>query len=270
MPTLLATTSFSLLAIDIDSLASSPVHRGKGLYYGIAATSDGSIFVAARNRRVSSDVPADQERGEIIVIDREHTVMGSLASEHALRDMHEISWHDGRLWITCSRDNCLVVHDGDTWERWYPLPEDAEAERDLHHYNSLLFEADSLWLLAHNHGDSELLHFDIRERRLLGRRPFGRIAHNIWREDGTLFTCSSADGTVIDEHGNARVVGSFPRGYVRLPDGRRVVGLNAHAERAKRDAVVSHIGIFDDDWKPIATLPLEDEGMVLDLRLAAP
>jgi|SRR3990167_5553446 len=57
---LLLTTSQSFLLLDTDNGESYPLDRGHGLYYGIARNND-RIYVAARNRLVSSDVPQQDE-----------------------------------------------------------------------------------------------------------------------------------------------------------------------------------------------------------------
>ena len=58
----LATTSHSILAIDCETGDARIVHRGAGLYYGIARIGS-DYLVAARRRLVSSPVPRDDERG---------------------------------------------------------------------------------------------------------------------------------------------------------------------------------------------------------------
>ena len=65
---LLITTSFSLLELNTKNGKIRRVLHGDGLYYGLART-DKSIYVAARKRMVSSDVPVENERGEILVFD---------------------------------------------------------------------------------------------------------------------------------------------------------------------------------------------------------
>src|SRR6185312_10154455 len=60
-----ATTSQSVLLVDCVTGQSSVLHRGAGLYYGIARIGS-DLAVAARRRLVSSPVPREEERGCIL------------------------------------------------------------------------------------------------------------------------------------------------------------------------------------------------------------
>ncbi len=268
MTKLLVSTSLSLLEVDLKNNQIRTIHQGKGLYYGISIGKDGHIWSAARNRMASSGINPDSEHGSLLVFDRNYNLIEEISPEFALRDMHQIKWNEDSLWITCSRDNSIVIYNRINWEIWYPLPEDYAANHDVHHYNSLMFADNGVWLLAHNFGNSELLHFELPQRRLQRRIPLGQIAHNIWREDGLLTTLSSGDGTMVDERGGTRTLGGFPRGHTRLADGSHVIGVNEYAERALRDKTTSRIQIYDSEWNSESAVQLDGEGMILDIQLA--
>jgi hypothetical protein len=269
MARLFVTTSHSFLELDTATASFRTLHSGKGLYYGIAQSPQ-HMFLACRNRSVSSGIPVEEERGEIAVFDPAGPSIAFQTAPFPLRDMHEIAWHNDRLWITCPHDNVVVIWDGETWERWHPLPDDHHAEGDIHHYNSFLFLDYGFWLVAHNHGDSEVLFFSLPERRLQRQITLGRIAHNIWEEDGQLFTCSSAEGDVVGDRGFRFKIGGFPRGYAQDESGMRFVGINEYAERAKRDATSAKIVMFDRKWCEVETFHLPDQGMILDIRRSSP
>jgi hypothetical protein len=151
--TLLVSTSHSLLRVDAESGAYEPLHRGRGLYFGIA--SDGTrYFVAARGRMVSSADSAEDERGCILVFDRALRPLGELAAPFPMRDLHEILWQDGKLWVTCSYDNMIAVLDesSNRWESWYPFGPASQPPFDVNHLNSLAFDAGDLCVVAHNCG----------------------------------------------------------------------------------------------------------------------
>lgn len=261
---LLVTTSRSLLLFDAASGEFRPVHRGAGLYYGIAATRR-HYLVAARKRMVSSAEPAAGERGEILVFNRRLEQVGTWQAPFALRDMHEIKWHRNHLWVTCSHDNMLAVRTPDgQWQQWYPLGEPEGEARDINHFNSLCLDGDDLWLLAHNRGPSEILRFDLASRALRQRAPLGRQAHNLWRLGGAWHTCSSADGAIVGEDGCSVPTGGFPRGIARLPGGW-AVGVSALAERSQRDYSAGQIAIFDRRWQELRRHSLPGEGLILDL-----
>jgi len=261
---LLVTTSRSLLLLDADSGAFRPVHRGAGLYYGITETPR-HYLVAARRRMVSSADPADAERGEILIFNRRLEQVGRWQAPFALRDMHEIRWHRKHLWVTCSHDNMLAVRlpDG-RWQQWYPLGEPAGAVRDLNHFNSLHLRGDTLWVLAHNRGASEILQFDLATRSLRQRVALGQQAHNLWRSGGRWHTCSSAEGAIVDEGGRSVPTGGFPRGVARLPCGW-AVGISELAERSRRDFSEGQVAIYDAAWRALRRHPLRGEGLVLDI-----
>jgi hypothetical protein len=261
----LLTTSQSLLLLDTDSGRARRLDAGRGLYYGIAQHAD-RIYVAARKRLVSSDVEQAQERGEILMFDRALRPCGSLRAPFALRDLHEIAWHGGKLWATGSYDNMIAVFDGQRWERWFPLGQ-GEAG-DVNHFNSFMFDADRVWILAHNRGPSELLAFSLETRALLQRVPMGNCAHNIWREDARLFTCSSAHGTLINEDGAVLETGGFPRG-VAFDAATRCVGVSAQVERKERDFTAGKLLVCARDWTVRHEIDLAGEGLILDL-LALP
>ncbi len=241
------------------------IHQGDGLYYGLAA-SDSSIYVAARKRMVSSDTPAEEERGEILVFDLDLNLKERLQAPFPLRDLHQIAWHDEMLWVTCSYDNMVAIWDGKEWQQWYPLGETPDSSRDVHHYNSLFFEGDLVWVLAHNRGPSELLAYSLQNRNLVKRIELGNQAHNIWHEQGQLFTCSSGSGKILGDFGFELETGGFPRGCAF--DGElRYVGISELAEKKDRDLTTGRVLVYDKAWKFVNEINLPGEGLVLDLLL---
>ncbi len=265
---LLVTTSQSLLLVDTDSGSHTTLDRGRGLYYGIAEAG-GKLFVASRQRAVSSSTERDTERGQILVFDRKLQPLGLLTAPFPLRDLHEIAWHQGKLYASCSHDNMVAIYDGANWEQWFPLGgslDDGKGPGDVNHFNSFFFEEGRIWVLAHNRGPSELLGFSLDTRELVERINLGEMAHNIWREDGELFTCSSIDGKIVGERGFVVETGGFPRGVAFAP-GLRAIGVSAMAERRARDFTTGKLALYDDSWKLQKEIVLQDEGLVLDVRV---
>ena len=267
--TLLVTTSHSLLRVDAETGAYQPLHRGRGLYFGIAT--DGTrYFVAARGRMVSSADAAEGERGAILVFDRAMRPLGELAPPFPMRDMHEILWKNGKLWVTCSFDNMIAVLDesSGSWESWYPFGPTPQPPYDVNHLNSLAFDAGDLCVIAHNRGPSELLRFDPTSRALLSRTPFGIQSHNIRRtREGALITCSSGDGTLVSLQGWRLEVGGFTRGIAIFED-ETYVGVSEIAERQERDLSTGQLAVYDRAWNRVRTFALPGEGLVLDLSSA--
>jgi hypothetical protein len=265
---LLVTTSHSLLRVDPESGTSVPIHRGLGLYFGIATDGE-RYFVAARGRMVSSAEPAEGERGRILVFDRALRLVEEMQAPFALRDLHEILWDAGRLWVTCSYDNMVAIYDASTatWEEWYPLGRTAEPPYDVNHLNSLAMVDGSLCMVAHNKGPSEMLRFDPRTRELLSREPFGNQSHNIRETGDGLITCSSGEGALVGSNGWRLEVGGFPRGLL-TQGSEYYVGISEILERKDRDLSSGKVLVFDPQWRLLRTIDLPGEGLVLDIQKA--
>jgi hypothetical protein len=258
----LVTTSHALLSVDSTTGAIEPVHVGSGLYYGIA--NDGTNFYVAARRRLVSEVRAD-ERGQILVFDRELNLIDSWEPDFPLRDMHQILWWRDRLWITCSYDNLIVSTDGHDWQRWYPLGEPQAEPFDRNHFNSLTAHGDDLIVVAHNHGKSALLFFDAENLALRKLIPLGKHAHNVWRQEDEWVTCSSGKQRLIGSRGFKLKTGWFPRGYA-VKDNEIVIGLSERSERYGRDLSCGAINIYDSKWQLRKHLDLGRCGLVLDIH----
>lgn len=262
---LLVTTSHSLLWLDENTGHTVPLHRGAGLYYGIATDAQ-HIYVGARQRLVSSATPASEERGCILVFNHQLQLQDTWRAPFALRDIHEIALHEGTLWVTCSHDDMVALrHPNGQWQAWYPLGEPQGEPRDVHHYNSFAFTPGTLHLLAHNRGASERLEFSLPDRTLRARHPLGQQAHNLWQQGAQWCTCSSGEGRLQGDSGFALVTGGFPRGMARLGS-LAAIGISQLAERQQRDLTDGQIHIYNDQWQLQHQWTLPGEGLVLDLR----
>jgi len=267
----LATTSRSVLLIDCATGEARVVHRGAGMYYGIARL-DSGYAVAARRRTAGSSIPRADERDVILTFDERLRARESIEPPFALRDVHEIAWFDGHLWVTSTFDDRIALFDGSTWEQWSPeLPPHGipasphpDAPDDHHHWNSFFASDDELALLAHNHGPSHIHFFDRRKRSFRRTIALGRQAHNIWRAGDAYATCSSIEGRLVATDGWELRTGGFPRGVCNGPS-HRAVGLSALVERDRRDWVSGAIALYERSWRLVHCVHLVREGMVLDL-----
>ncbi len=257
----LLTTSQSFWLLDTDTGNAQLLSTGNGVYYGIAVHGD-HIYVAARDRWVSSNVPKEEERGFILVFDRDLRPCGTLRAPFPLRDLHQIAWHDGKLYATCSFDNLVALYDGQRWEKWFPLND--KRSGDTNHFNSFLFEEDRVLILAHNWGLSEAMAFSVIDRRLCERVQIGNGGHNLWREEGRLYSCSSSDGVILSDRSFRHQTGGFPRG-VAFDSVSRCIGISEVNERAERSLSTGRVLVRRRDWTPIHEIILPGEGLVLDL-----
>ena len=264
----IATTSQSVLVVDCSTGRGSVLHRGSGLYYGIARIESG-FAIAARRRLVSSLVPRPDERGCILVFDGNFRESSVLEAPFPLRDVHQIAWFDRRLWVTCSHDDQIAIWDGVGWERW--LPEGTSAtdgdsvEPDRYHYNSFYAAGDEFAVVAHNHGPSIVHFFGVGTRSWRRSMPLGNQAHNLWREGDAYVTCSSIEGRLVADTGWELRTGGFPRG-VACTSSERAIGISALRERGQRDWMSAAIAIYDTSWRLSHYVHLVREGMLLDLE----
>lgn len=258
-------TSHSILCVDLKTGVFFPLHRGCGLYYGIT-TNNSMFMVGARNRLVSSCESPDHEQGEILVFDKNFEILSSVKPDSfLLRDIHDISWSDDCLWVTCSYDNMIAIWNGSDWKQWYPLGREDCEPLDKNHFNTFFFDCDFIWIVAHNKGPSELLKFNKKSLRLESRAFLGYQAHNLWRENGGMYTCSSGEGAIVGTNGFRVETGGFPRG-VAFGHGLRCVGISELAERNNRDLTNAKIALFDNSWAYISEIELPNEGLILDIK----
>lgn len=260
---LLVTTSHSVLLIDSESGSANVVERGRGLYYGIAY-SDQAIYIAARERPITPKDERASENGSILVYNYDLKLTDVLTAPFPLRDLHQLAYDDGRLWIACAYDDLIAIYDGETWERWRPLAVEP-GEADRYHLNSIAFFDHKLYLLAHNNGPSEIWQFSLPDRTLERRVALGELAHNIWLEGDEVYTCNSGQGRIESSGGWQIEVGGFPRG-IAITDDQVFVGISEVVERRQRDFTSGSVLVLNREWQPVREIRLPHEGLVLEIR----
>jgi hypothetical protein len=247
------------LRVDAESGTYEPLHRGRGLYFGIAT--DGTrYFVAARGRMVSSADPAEDERGCILVFDRAMRPLGELAAPFPIRDLHEILWGDGKLWVTCSFDNMIAVLDESSgrWESWFPFGPTPQPPYDVNHLNSLAFDAGDPVCRAQFRRERAAAVRSLRAGRCARERPSGsnrttsaaraRRARHVQlgrRHAGFL------DGWCLE-------IGGFPRGIAIFEDEPTWASRNRRAPGSRPEH--RKIMVFDPQWRPCARSCFPEKG----------
>lgn len=264
---ILATTTKSLLAIDIVNEVSYTLHQGKGLYYGIAFN-ENHIFVGARNNNnneATTEEDRQQETGSILVFDHDLNLTDEIISPFAMRDIHQVYYLDGKLFIACSFDNMVAIYDFQKWEKWYPLEKHNE---DYYHFNSINSYNNVLMVLAHNWNrePSQILFFDKNNLKFLDEIKLGYQAHNIWLEGKHLFTCDSANNQIINTNGFQKNADGFLRGASILDDFKIIGSTELIIERQDRIYAGSEIYLFDKFWKGIKKISIKNEGQILEIR----
>jgi len=262
----LVATSQHILLLDIGREMVYRIHSGNGLYYGLCLH-HGRVVAGCRNRLPSED-DSDRanERGSLVFFDEQFGVEREVLPPFPLRDLHGIASLEDRIWITCSFDNFVAIFDPatETWSKWYPPLDAPVRDKDVNHFNTIIKIGDQVGLLAHNWGPSQILFFRYPLLELDSVRPLGVQAHNIFWIDGSLATCSSAEGCLLAESGWQLRTGGFPRGFA-AGDRRRLVGISLNASREYRNAADGIIRVFDEDWRFQADYVLRGVGMILDI-----
>jgi len=266
IPGFLLTTTHHVLAFDGQDRFFC-VHSGKGLYYGIAQ--DGQyIYISCRNQ---TEGPVDataraEEIGTVLILDAVSLlpVTEIRPDDFRLRDIHGISYFDDKLWVTSSFDNLVAVFDptSHSWTKWYPSRDLSARDHDVNHFNTIVGDAESVCLLAHNNGPSDLLLYDRSSLDLNAVLQLGCQAHDIFSAPGGIGTCSSADGMLIASTGWKLRTGGFPRG-VAYGDDFILVGLSQIANRSVRHETSGIVRRFTPEWHYAADYLLPRVGMVL-------
>lgn len=272
---LLVSTSTAVLRLSAyackSQLTVPLILAGEGLYYGLALESEESLWVAARQALVSDSTAVWDERGKLINVGPLSS-RSAAAPDRPLRDLHGIALHDDTLWCTCSFDDAISIYDPvkQTWIWWRPIMPNEDAGADQFHFNTLMFEDELVWVLAHRRGPSWLVAFPVAEA-LAGNTvapvrqiQLGQQAHNIWRQAGELCTCSSGDGALLGESGWRLETGGFPRGVAEITDGW-VVGVSEVKERRGRDFSNACLNFYDAHWQLTGQVTIPGAGMVLDI-----
>lgn len=166
------------------------------LYYGITWYGD-YMFLAKRE--------LDRNRCMIEVLDQDLEYVDSLyAGSILLNDIHQIVEHDEKLWITSSGINAISIMDLNTEDMWLWHPEPEWTGIDKHHFNSIWFDptydGDWVYLVAHNHGGSQVLSYVDVDGRFDRVNCFdaGMGSHNVYKLEGSVVTMSSTDGYAVD------------------------------------------------------------------------
>jgi len=268
MPQFLVSTTHHLLAVDPESRRLWRIHSGGGLYFGLAPGMDGKVYVARRNSVVGpeSHEARSSEKGSILVLDRALAPCDELQSPFALRDVHGIACFEDRLWVTCSFDNMVAIYDlkSRDWRQWYPSPNLADRDRDIHHFNTVRFIGGKIYLIAHNFGPSFLLSYQYPSLQLDATWSLGVTSHDLFYLRDVFATCSSGEGSIVNTAGYRLRTGNFPRGLAATPEGN-LLGISLIAKREERSRQHGILRWYTADWHFKTDFVLPRVGMILDI-----
>jgi len=206
--------------------------------------------------------------------------VGRLPIGDGIPDPHQIYWWDGKLYIASAKQDSIFVWDG-TEEpeqiRWRQPGEPTQ------HLNSIWCDGGAFYVVEHRKRVVPKrvqvlnLHFEplhkivIPDDAFVKAKPHG--IHNIYIEDGWLYTCSpKAFAAFHMETGVTRTITSriiqeahYVRGLARVP-GKWFVGLSEAKVRSERGEGDSAVLVLNDDLETIDLLPLQDTGGLNDIR----
>lgn len=256
----LVSTSFSVIAVDMETSAAFAIERGNGPYFGIGRTDRGLVFGAGR-RLGSPENPMSEEDGCLLFYHDGKSYL--VEPQIALRGLHGLAVIDRSVCIICTLNDKIVVYSDSAWSEWLPLGPTGPGENAFH-FSKVLCEGDRIFVLAHNGCESEVLEFDKTNRTLLRRRRIGVQAYNIWFDGDKLRVCSSAEGRIIGTDGLLVDIGAFPRGYA-CDTTKRLIGVCEANSRAELGASLSALVLMDMEYQELKRVCLPGEGMIMDI-----
>jgi hypothetical protein len=150
------------------------------------------------------------------------------------------------------------------WDRWYPAPNPAHRDRDIHHFNTIDFINGQVYLIAHNFGPSFLMSYDYPSLQLNSTVPLGCSSHGLFLFENTFGTCSSGDGSIVNRGGHRLRTGNFPRGVAMTPQGN-LLGMSMCSSRADRPLQDGILRWYSSNWHFKTDFVLPSVGMILDI-----
>ena len=196
-----------------------------------------------------------------------------------ISDPHQIYWWDGKLYVASAwQDSIFIWDDPDCTEvHWKKKGETSQ------HLNSIWCDGEAFYVVEHRkrempkrvqvlNMDFEPLHkIVIPNSAFVKTTPHG--IHNVYIEDGWLYTCSPKAFVAFKmETGATRTVTSptiqaahYVRGLARVP-GKWFAGLSEARVRNERGQGDSAVLVLDDNLEMIDLYPLQDTGGLNDIR----
>lgn len=170
-----------------------------------------------------------------------------------LHHAHQTVVHEDQLYIVDTGNNRVVLFDLKKNTYWpMPIADDGEVfrprkksplvtENNFRHVNSILIEDDVMHLLCHNNWKLSYV-LSYRNGKIIDKvEKIGSAAHNLWRMNGELWTCSSREGKIKPIRGGDGVqIEGFLRGMLRTEDA-------AYVGRSRKKGVDQIAGIYKMD-----------------------
>jgi hypothetical protein len=260
----LVATSNCLLLVDIQTGRTETLSDRYGLYYGITWDHE-LVYVAARWYPWYT-LSARVERPRLLVFDKHLRLVERRKYPYPAGGMHQILFHDGHIYCSCSREDSYLVWNGEKWSQWFPSDDSSHHGKDTHHFNSAWFEGDRMFIVGHNNGPSDVWELSRPDQQVIRKYRVGKYIHNAWREGDTIAVCNSGEGRVETVDGDVLAeTGDFPRG-VAIGSNVNLVGISTLATRRLRAKTRGKVQVYSKTWELLDTLDLGRCGQVCELR----
>lgn len=180
---------------DLNDLSSESKKRPTYRPFGIYRDSD-DIFIASNSKIGHFDA-------------KTYSYKGLLDNVKCFVNTHQILKHEEKLFICNTANDSLGIYDSNTKENKYLMLENFELvndidspkdayENDKLHFNSILKYQDSLFLLLHNRGDSEILEIGLTDFQFKNKiKDVGICNHNLVIYKDHLYSVSSLTGKMM-------------------------------------------------------------------------
>lgn len=259
-------------------------HEGKlyrlfdGRVYGISR--HGERWYVYRNQEPPFGKGWGPEKGQILSFRLDGPRAQDLRVEAGLLDpeVHQIDFFKGRLFVTDTANNCLIVYrvspgglESPTYH--YPngeLPEDGSKSNYVH-INSVFSDGDNLYLVYHNQtyktgNMSEVVQLDSGYKVVKRWSTLGKSAHNIYVDDTGYLICNSQDGELHFKDETLLKIPYYTRGLA-LNNERILLGASEFANKAQRMNKDGHVFALErENFQTLAQLSIPGSGSIYELR----
>lgn len=198
---LLIATPLKILLYDTDNFSQKLIRMGDGEYYGITNCNQNIYLSHSGINSLSLRTYNDYTNSITGYI----SFNGQLNSPKFTSQPHQIEFFQDHIVIANTGKNCISIIDKDfnvvterylTGHKWDINPDGSKNN----HFNSVHFQKDSLWVVAHNNGKpSEIWELEWltlkTKNRYLTKTTY---AHNIWFDNDSIFICNSWDGSIYE------------------------------------------------------------------------
>jgi hypothetical protein len=180
---------------DLNDLSSESKKRPTYRPFGIYRDSD-DIFIASNSKIGHFDA-------------KTYSYKGLLDNVKCFVNTHQILKYEEKLFICNTANDSLGIYDLNTKQNKYLMLENLELvddidppkdayEKDKLHFNSILKYQDSLFLLFHKNGDSEILEIGLTDFQFKNKiKDVGNCNHNLVIYKNHLYSISSQTGKLM-------------------------------------------------------------------------